>query len=430
MIGTKDKEGAVLNHVKWIKSELDKWVRDEIITPEQQALIIGRYEAEASNQLSPVLVLFSVIGALLVGAGIILIFATNWWRMPLPVKLAVAFLPLLLAQGLCVFTALKRWRSAAFREGSTTFLVVAFFATVALVGQVFHIASDLREFIFLCGVFALPMAYLFRSKAALSVYVACAVFASQVWVPFWAQALLLGIAALPLFYMEIQANDHRGTLGYLMLLLSALVCTAVIPAVHAIDDNSAINIALSAALALLLADEAFKKLKAGSFSMPTQLLGSLCIAATIVFAGADFEYTSYYGPSLLAVVPLCALYAWSRLMSAPGFPAPYPFPASDFYVASDLLAVSALLLAIAAPLAGIMANALSLALGIGFIVLGGKQRRVSFVNIGMAFLVLLIAFRFFDSSLSMLLRGIVFILLGVGFLSANVAISRKWRKGT
>ena len=410
------KEGGTLNHLKWIKTELENWVSDEIITPEQQALILARYEAEASSQVNPILILFSIIGATLVGAGIILIFATNWWRMPLPLKLAVAFLPLAIAQGICVFTALKRWRSAAFREGSATFLVAAFFATVALVGQAFHIASDLREFVLLCGAFALPVAYLFRSRAALTAYVACAIFANQSSAPYWLQALILGLATAPLFYMEIKDSGNKGGRGYLTLLLSAMICVVVIPATHALDERNIANIALSAAMALLLADEASRKLSPSDSLTPAKLLGCIGIAVTIIVAGIDFEQSLDYGLSLFAVIALCGYYAWLRMktISVP--------------TTADLLAGSAFSLAIATGYAGVAANALLLALGVSFIALGGKQRRVFYVNIGMGFLIALIIIRFFDSSLSLLIRGVAFILVGISFLSANIAISRKWRK--
>ena len=404
-----------MNHVKWIFAESEGWVRDGIITTAQQAQILGRYEEESAKSGNPLLILFSVISALLIGTGIILIFATNWWRMYLPIKLAVAFLPLLLAQAACVFTALKRNRSTAFREGSATFIAVAFFATVALIGQSFHIASDLREFLMLCGVFALPPAYLFRSKAALSIYVVSTLFASQGWLPYWVQMFLLTAAALPLFYLEIRAGSHKGVPGYLMLLLSALTCSVVIPAIYAIDDNGAMNAALSAGLAMLIADAAFQKISPVYFFSPAKLLGRLCIAATICAAGVDFAFSGDYNLTLPAVALLFGVYAGLRRTALRS-------PET-----SDLFALSAVLLAVSAPFAGVAANVLLLALGVGFVVYGSKQIRISYINIGMAFLVLLISLRFFDSSLSLLIRGVVFILMGIAILAVNIVISRKWR---
>jgi hypothetical protein len=49
------------------------------------------------------------------------------------------------------------------------------------------------------------------------------------------------------------------------------------------------------------------------------------------------------------------------------------------------------------------------------------------VNTGLLVLSALIIARFFDSDLSFLARGVAFILLGAGFLTANVVILR--RKG-
>jgi hypothetical protein len=47
------------------------------------------------------------------------------------------------------------------------------------------------------------------------------------------------------------------------------------------------------------------------------------------------------------------------------------------------------------------------------------------VNIGMFFILTLATARFFDTHWSLLIKGVIFVLLGVGFLIANIMLSRR-----
>ena len=399
-----------MNQTKWIFDESGKWVQDGIISGEQQAKILSRYQTVRSG--NPLLLFFAIIGSLLIGAGIILIFATNWWRMPVIAKLITAFLPLLAAQSLCLYVAMKRYGSAAFREGSAVFLCLSFFAVVALIGQTFHTSSDLASYLLLCGLFTLPAAYLFRSKAALSIYAGCALYSAQDW----KIALLLFALSIPLYYLEIRKSEHRGTSGFLLILLSVLLIRLVFTILY--DDLffvSGYDIALSIGAILLLVDVLFRRISPIYFLTPPKLLGCLCISLTIWIAGIDFSGHGEYGLPVIFVILLLCAYGTIR------------YRMTRSLEISDVFAACAILLSVSAAFIGAAANLLMLLMGIFFIVSGGKTLQISSLNIGMAFLVLLIGTRFFDSSLSLLVRGIVFILLGAAFLAVNIIISRKRR---
>ncbi len=63
------------------------------------------------------------------------------------------------------------------------------------------------------------------------------------------------------------------------------------------------------------------------------------------------------------------------------------------------------------------------------IVSGCKRLRLRELNGGMFLLSVLIVTRFFDSEFGFLARGIAFIVLGIGFLAANLVIARRKRRG-
>jgi hypothetical protein len=65
--------------------------------------------------------------------------------------------------------------------------------------------------------------------------------------------------------------------------------------------------------------------------------------------------------------------------------------------------------------------------GIGILITGIQGGRLGVVNQGMLIVIALILTRFFDTNLSFLIRGSIFILTGLGFLAVNGILYRRWR---
>ncbi len=411
-----------MNNIEWLSKESAGWVEDGIITPEQQQQIQLRYPAGKAS--SPLLLFFAIIGSLLIGGGVILIFATNWWKLPVALKLVISLLPLLAAQGLCLYVYLKRPASPSFREGGTIFLTLAFFAAVALIGQVFHRPSDLQSYILVCILFALPGIYLFRAKAAMAIYIAGVLFTGWSWIQ-WTP-LILALLTLPFFYWEITASPEsssskgsssKGLQNYLLFLLSLLIARTMIQITDSAMNLEALEIALICGLMLLLLlDVLFRKVSKEYFFTAAKLLGFLVITAASLIAAFDFSYGSAGGGRAFVLAAIItAAYAALRYKRFAGLSS------------ADFIFGAALVLILFAQNAGAAANAIMAVLGVLFIVRGSKTLKLSHLNYGMALIVSLIAIRFFDSAISLLARGIVFILLGTAFLGINLYISRKKR---
>jgi len=66
-------------------------------------------------------------------------------------------------------------------------------------------------------------------------------------------------------------------------------------------------------------------------------------------------------------------------------------------------------------------------LGVGTLWRGVREQRLGVINGGMLMLSTLIAMRFFDGDYSFVIRGLVFMGVGTGFLMTNVVLIR--RKG-
>src|SRR5262245_17297782 len=84
-------------HHRWLHSQLPQWEREGLITAENAATLRQRYPHDDSG-LGMAQIAMGVLGALLIGIGLIAIIGYNWDHFTRPVRLLFAFAPLLGAQ--------------------------------------------------------------------------------------------------------------------------------------------------------------------------------------------------------------------------------------------------------------------------------------------------------------------------------------------
>jgi len=115
------------------------------------------------NGLSKMTMILSAIGGLLVGGGIIMMFAHNWDNFGRNTRVLLALLPLIASQ-IFVFLALfPKQRGTAWREASAAFMFCTVPASIAIVGQAYHISDDAQAFQTLWFILILPFVYLLRA---------------------------------------------------------------------------------------------------------------------------------------------------------------------------------------------------------------------------------------------------------------------------
>ena len=135
-----------------------------LISDEQQRQIVGRFHLKEDGG-NKFLAIVSIVGAVLIAAGIILLISAHWNEIPRGVKIAAGILLLLGAHGggWWLREAQGKYRQA----GEALHLVGSclFLANIALLGQIYNIVSrPPNAFLLLwIGIAALP--WLLRSKA-------------------------------------------------------------------------------------------------------------------------------------------------------------------------------------------------------------------------------------------------------------------------
>ena len=117
-------------------SDVDDIHKAGLITEDQRRAIVAHFELDReSNKL---LAILSIIGAVLVSAGIILLIASNWDAIPRLVKLAGG-LALLGGAHAGGWLSGARGRHPRVAEALHLIGSVMFLANIALVGQIYHL---------------------------------------------------------------------------------------------------------------------------------------------------------------------------------------------------------------------------------------------------------------------------------------------------
>ncbi|MCL2122250.1 MAG: DUF2157 domain-containing protein [Clostridiales bacterium] len=411
-----------MNKEKWLLQEIDQWMAQSMIDAETANALRERYTGKKNSGM--LIILFSIIGSLLIGTGIILIMARNWYSFPIFLRTALAFFPLIVSQGFAVYVIRRKRNSAAWCESVAILVTSSVFTAMALVSQIFHISNDYASYILQCGLLSLPMIYLLDASAPLIVYYWTILnWAGLTHSPLNA-ILLLVLFALGCGYIYLKRKTVNAKLIY-MTWISLSAGFVAVMIIGAMLDSSLLLLVLCYFVLLLSVESLPEPVSAAFQSLGT--IGSLVTLAILtyqnmwanvyevvgaggaVFAGLMLAVALFFVFSnqeihklkklfILALSVLCILrYIWILMELDYDV---YPFV---FMLISNIT------------LAGC---------GVGFIVHGTRHIRLQTTNIGMVILCFLITIRFFDSNMDFLWRGVVFLVLGAAFLLVNLRLAR------
>jgi uncharacterized membrane protein len=88
--------------------DIPELLKAGVITKETADSIQDYYQTKSGSSANRLFIVFGILGAILVGLGIILIIAHNWDELSRATKTLFAFLPLLIGQVLCGFVLIKK----------------------------------------------------------------------------------------------------------------------------------------------------------------------------------------------------------------------------------------------------------------------------------------------------------------------------------
>lgn len=420
--------------VAWLYGELPGLVAKGVLTAGTAERIREHY-GPLSQGLArrTMLVLFGLIGAALVGLGIMLIIGHNWDQLSRLTRLLISLGLLVTAQA---GTGLVLWRkkngAGWLEEGMAVFLTLALGASIALVGQTYHLVDDFNNYMLVWLLLSLPLVYLMDVKGVAGMYLMGIV----VWLASVQQFGMMGnwvwlllILILP-YYRRLLKNDRyaNSTVMLSWLLIACFYSCFTITGHRSLSELLyALLFSITYFAGLLWFGDGER-----TWQKPFQtvgMLGSLGLAYFLSFNGAwgDLVYyrlaaAVYQGEYVLAF-SLCTLAAWlGMLLMRRGLTHFMPLGLLPVVVGSGYLLhrvdTSGLY-------AAMLMNVYLLCTSINVIRTGVRETRMGMLNAGMLMLAALILLRFFDYTYSYYARGIVFIVLGTAFLVVNIMISRR-----
>lgn len=417
------------------RKALPDLVAQGLITADQAERIRAHYSPTDDQRSGRQTLLFSVLGGLLIGLGVVLVVAHNWDDLGTTLQTVLAFLPMALGQVLCAWVLLKGEASAGWREGSALFLSGAVAAAIALVAQIHHIPGDLGRFLLTWSVLLLGVVYALRSFTTallmlvlLTWYAGVDRFGEHLFGDRpWAYLVLLA-ALLPFLWGWLR--DHtRSVSTFWLALLSALSMAYVSQLFLTWRDLSAWSLmyptALAGAFTLVpvLASERGERLRAFRGVGITGLLLVL-----FFFSWSDLwkEVVDEQLPAA-DVAPLgvaLALYG-AAYLAARRLRRPF---SGILFPEVPLIFLPIVVIATFSPgFAAVLVNLLLLALGILTTRRGIAEGSLLGMNTGLFILAVTIAMRFLDLELSYALRGLLFIGIGALFLGMNLWLVRQRR---
>lgn len=422
---SKEKE------IKWLYTQLPDLVRKKVLTEESAGKLQEYFGPVNVKDNNLAFIITSVLGSLLIGAGIILMFATNWEALSRSNRTIISFLPLISGQILYAYTFFSKSESIAWKESTSAFLMLMLASTIALISQTYNLGGTLKDFILAWMLLSIPLMYLMQSSLVCMFYLLGitywtteAYFNDQI---VWYWALLA--AAIPHIVLNMRSDRpsiRSNILGW-TFALTLVVATGSIAGDFG-GKNMVVGIGLILVLLYLLGKILFKHGQT-IWSRPFQTVALFLIAFYSLSLSYEWHLRYFYevNDSTYYVNGILAVLVSAAILILLAYNIQKKNGINYFVVAFPFLVLLGIVLFengnVSIPV--ILFNIYSLAFGIFYLWYGLKSEQIAFVNAGMFFISVLLLERFFDQDIGFLVKGIIFILIGIGFLAVNLVLMRK-----
>jgi uncharacterized membrane protein len=407
---------------------LSELIEAKVISIETAHQITSYYEQRQSKG-NKLVIVFGILGALLVGSGIILIIAHNWDSLGKVARLSLGLSPLLIAQALSVYAFQKKPESKAWMEISSVLVFFAIATAISVVGQVYNLHSNFGRFLLVWIILSLPMVYTHRSSLV-SILVWCVAtwYACQVSYNFsdvriapWYWVM---VAALGPHYFGLIVKSPKSNFTYFhhWVVVGSLSITLAMFMREAEELMVLAYVTLGSIFVLVGQLKPFQNIRL--IANAYLVVGSLGIVSLLLFLSFDWYWEDAFRHAedwlmssemmlsgvlsaiAVALIVLVKSYKHVGLINAKSFA----------FIAFIFL----LMIGLSSPnLAQFLTNFLILALGVFTIRDGAINHRLGILNYGLLIVTALIICRFFDTDLSFVMRGILFVVVGAGFFVAN-----------
>lgn len=423
-----------------IQKDLQELLKANVITQEIANSIENYYLSKAGKSSNKLIIIFGVLGALLVGLGLLLIIAHNWDELSRSTKTFLAFLPLIITQLLGVFVILRKLDSIAWKESVATLIFFSIGSSISLISQIYNIYGDLSTYILTWMLLAFPLIYVMKSSFVSLLYIIGITFyaaESGYWAPATAESYLYWLLialAIPHYYSHFRNNPKSNFLIFhnWLIPLSVIISLGTV----AESTEELMFIAYFSLFGLFLAIGEIKYFSnQKNINNGFQVLGSLGTIILLLMLSFEWFWDDLYDKSLgvneiisspefyasliISILALTLLIINTKQKSIKKIS-----PIAPIF----LLFIIFFIVGIFSPISILLVNLTVFAIGILIIFDGAKQEHFGRLNYGLLIITALIICRYFDTDLSFVFRGLLFVSVGAGFFAANYWMLRKRKK--
>ena len=421
-----------------ILKDLPELLNSGIITQETADNIKSFYDKKKEASSNKLIVIFGILGALLIGLGIILIIAHNWDNLNRPLKTVFAFIPLITGQLLCAFALMKKNESVAWRESASTFLFFAIGAAISLISQIYNIPGRTSVFLLTWMLLSFPLIYLMRSSFVSLLYIiGISYYAGEVGFSFstsfdYNYYWLLLLIVLPHYWMLYKSGKHTNFFTFHSWFIAISLLIGLGTYSKAYEQFMMISYFSLLGLFYLLGNtDFFNKQKIINNSY--LLLGGFGTLVMLLVLSFDFFWESLiktdfffnevlvspdFITALITSITALILFIYNKKK--------YSFSTFDFNEIIFILFIIIFFLGFEFTIFPIiMINLILFTSGLYYIWRGVKSNHLLLMNYGLIIIAALITCRFFDTNLSFVLRGILFVGLGLAFFFTNYLMLKR-----
>ena len=435
-----------MKHSEWLAGLLPQWREEGLVTAEAAETLRKRYATE--ERRTPLWFIFlGSVGALLVGLGVITLFAANWKDIGRPARAALSFVPLALSVGLYGAGLWRKWHEKnGFMEVAGILWGLSVGACIALISQTYQISSDGRTFVLVWTLLLLPVMIATRSFVVTAGYYTGALIwmgmslgigTERLW------AVAMAAAGLPIALHIMRDSEAYRVRGIILRwLLLILGCVGYGFLFNYSGGHSA-------TYAVFMYGLLFAALTQTGFLRPDNaergkrpwaiigILGSITVTMLYAFGSFSVRYSSwfYHGSvlnyGLFAVMLLLlvaagvkAVMRWRKCRKNLLYPLAY------LVVPLFCLQLLPIREAFGRRTVHTYLDALLylVALGIFTLVYGISERKIARANLGMLIVLSVILERFTESSLPLTAKAIIFIVAGIGFFALSWFMGKRFSK--
>lgn len=417
--------------------DLNELVEANIISEDIAGKIQAYYTKKENSSPNKLFIAFGILGALLIGLGIILIIAHNWDSLSKITKSVISFVPLVVGQLICAFVILKKNTNKTWIEASSVFLFFAVGASISLISQIYNIPGNIASYTITWMLLCLPIVYLMKANTIALLYIIGSTFYAcelGYWnypniTPYNYWFLLLLI--LPGYYFLYKKNPKSNFL----IFYNWLIPISLVISLGTVTNNYS-EIMFAAYLSLfgifyLIGNSIYFKeqnLRNNSFLVISSI-GSIGMLLSLSFSWywdnlLKIEFQFNHLKDFTEIIATTILSIGALILLLKNF--------NKQFIKNSILLEFVFILFILSFFYGlkysfsaIFINLIIFAIGILTIKKGEQKNHLGILNFGLLIITALVICRFFDTDLSFVIRGLLFVCVGIGFFITNYWMLKK-----